>query len=174
MKRTEKQEIIEDLYEKFGSYSAVYIIDHNGMSVKDIDIMRRVVHSEGMYMKVVKNTFIKKAAEKHGDTYDSIYDTLHGVSSLMFSNVANMPAKLIKKVKSTVGSFPVLKGAYIEGCFYLGGDENLSMLAQLKSKEELIGDVISLLQSPIRNVISGLKKSSSEGIHSILKALASR
>lgn len=174
MKRTEKQEIIEDLYDKFDSYNAVYIIDHKGMSVKDIDIMRKVVHSEGMFMKVVKNTFIKKAAEKHGDKYSDIYDTLHGISSLLFSHVANMPAKLIKQVKSSAGNLPVLKGAYVEGCFYTGGDESLDMLAQLKSREELIGDVISLLQSPIRNVISGLQSSSSGSIHSVLKALADK
>lgn len=122
-------------------------------------------------MQVAKNTLIRKAMEATGNDYSELFGTLKGTSAIMFSEVGNAPAKLIKEVRKN-GDKPALKAAYIDSAVFIG-DNQLDALTQLKSKEELIGDIIALLQSPAKNVISGLKSGGNK-LAGILKTLEER
>ena len=123
-------------------------------------------------MLCVKNTLLKKAFEASENDYSGLYDLLHGETTLMLSNVGNAPAKLIKKFRDKNDTLPMLKGAFVEETVYLG-EENLETLSNIKSKNELIADVVALLQSPAKNVISALTSGGNK-LHGILETLSNK
>ncbi len=173
MTRAEKSQAIEQLKEKFGSTDFFYIADASTMTVDEVNKFRRACFEKGVEVKVVKNTLAKKALEA-GDAeknYEALYDVLKGPSALMFTDTANVPAKVIKEFRGD-GERPILKAAYIDTSVYVG-DDQLDALASIKSKEELIGDVLLLLQSPAKN-LAGALQSSATNLTGILKALEER
>jgi len=171
MKREEKQEIVKALAEQIKSYGNFYITDTADLTVAKINGIRRKCFDRGIAMQVVKNTLIKKALIEVGVDSEEIFGTLKGASTLLFSETGNAPAKLIKELRKE-GNKPVLKGAFIDSAIFIG-DNQIDALSQLKSKNELIGDIIGLLQSPAKNVISGLKSGGST-IAGLVKTLQER
>ena len=158
MTRQEKANIIEELSAKFQQNSHFYITDASGLSVAKVNALRRLCYDRGVEYGVYKNTLVKKALENVEGDFTVLSDTaLKGFTGIMFtSEVGNLPAKLIKEYrKKQDQKKPVLKAASIESEVYIG-EEHLAMLAELKSKPELIADVIMLLQSPAKNVVSAL------------------
>ena len=173
MTREEKTMVIDELKSKFTDASFFYIADSSGLTVEEINNFRSLCYEKGVEMRVVKNTLIKKALEAASEDngYEELYDTLKGPSSLMFAEIANTPAKVIEEFRKTFDK-PILKAAYIDSGIYKG-DDALKELSALKSKEELIGEIILLLQSPAKNVISSLKSGSST-IAGLVKSLQDR
>ncbi len=171
MKKEEKHEIVLDLKEKLTAHNNFYITDTSNLTVAQVNVIRRKCFEKGIKMQVAKNTLIRKAMEATGNDYSELFGSLKGTSAIMFSEVGNAPAKLIKEVRKN-GDKPALKAAYIDSAIFIG-DNQLEALIQLKSKEELIGDIIALLQSPAKNVISGLKASGGK-LAGILKTLEER
>lgn len=155
MRKEDKQQIVDDLTGKIKSYNGFYITDTSALTVSQINVIRRKAFEKGVKVQVAKNTLIRKAMEAVGTEYADLYDVLKGSSTLLFSETANLPAKLIKELRKT-GDKPVLKGAYVEESLFIG-DNQLDQLAALKSKNELIGDIVALLQSPAKNVVSALQ-----------------
>lgn len=168
MRKEEKQAIVEALTDQIKNYGNFYITDTADLTVVKVSSIRRKCFESGIVMQVAKNTLIQKAMEAAGVDSEELSGALIGHSTLMFSTVANAPAKLIKELRKT-GPKPVLKGAYIDSAVFIG-DEQIDSLATLKSKEELVGDIIGLLQSPAKNVISALK-SGGQTIAGIVKTL---
>ncbi|MCB9225305.1 MAG: 50S ribosomal protein L10 [Crocinitomicaceae bacterium] len=172
MTREEKSQYIEDLATKLSETGVFYVTDTAGLNVETVNQLRERCYKGNIELKVVKNSLLKKALEKvEGRNYEDLYGVLAGPTAVMFSEVGNAPAKLIKDFRKKFDK-PLLKGAYIEEAIYTG-DENLDFLTALKSKEELIGEIISLLQSPAKNVVSGLKSGGST-IAGLLKTLSER
>jgi large subunit ribosomal protein L10 len=174
MTREEKAQIIEELSEKFANNAHFYITDATGFTVAQVNNFRRLCFKSGIEYKVYKNTLIRKALEKQeGTDYSPLFTSLKGFSGVMFSKeVGNAPAKVIKEFRAKLEGKPVLKAASINSDLFVG-DENLTMLSELKSKNELIGDVIALLQSPAKNLISALT-SSKNTVAGLVKALEER
>ncbi|MES2730293.1 MAG: 50S ribosomal protein L10 [Bacteroidota bacterium] len=175
MTREEKAVIIDELKEKFASNPYFYITDTGGMTVADINNWRRMCFEKGIEYRVVKNTLIKKALESLPTDYSSFNDqVLTGFSGVMFSSESGKaPAALIKAYrKAKTSEKPILKGASIDSAIFIG-NENLDMLISLKSKEELIGEIIGLLQSPAKNVISALQSGGNK-LAGILKTLSEK
>lgn len=171
MRKEEKVAVIEQLKSTIGDYNHLYLADIGGLNSEQTSKLRRECFGSDIKLLVVKNTLLKKALESLEKDYSQLYDVLSGETSLMLSNVGNAPAKLIQSF-SKGNTKPVLKAAFVEECFYSG--DQLSELASLKSKDELIAEVISLLQSPAKNVISALKSAAGDKIHGELKALSER
>jgi large subunit ribosomal protein L10 len=172
MTREEKSKYIEDLAVEIQDSNVFYITDTSELPVDQINAIRRKCFNANISLKVVKNALLQKAFDKvDGKDFSELSQTLKGGTSIMFSEVGNAPAKLIKEFRKK-GDKPIVKGAYIDESIYIG-DSELSNLADLKSKEELIGEIIGLLQSPIKNVVSGLN-SSGDNISGILKTLENR
>ncbi len=172
MNREEKNQVIENLVEKLGSNPHFYLTDISEMAVEDTNKLRGAFHEQGIRVEVVKNSLLKKAMDRvEGNDYTELYDTLKGATSIMFTEVGNAPAKVIKAFRKT-SEKPILKGAFVEESIYIG-DNELDNLCSIKSKDELIGDLIALLQSPAKNVISGLKSSGST-LSGILKTLSEK
>ncbi len=173
MTREDKAKAIEVLKEKFNEASFFYVTDSSSLNVAQVNDLRQKCFENDIQMHVVKNTLIIKALEETAEEkgYTPLFDILKGPTSLMFSEVANAPAKLIKEFRKTHDK-PILKAAYIDSDVFIG-DENVAVLADLKSKEDLIGEVILLLQSPAKNVISALKSGGST-IAGLIKALEER
>ena len=155
MTREQKAVAIEDLKAKLADANIFYIADISGLNAEVTSNLRRACNKAGIKIEVVKNTLLSKAMEASDKNYEELPSTLKENSAILFADVANGPAKIIKdfRKKSTI---PALKGAYINEEIYLG-DENLDALVALKSKEEVIGEIIGLLQSPAQRVISALK-----------------
>ncbi len=174
MTREEKASIIEELTEKFANHPHFYITDASGFTVAEVNTFRRMCFKNGLEYGVYKNTLIRKALERQeGTDYSPLFDVLHGFSGVMFSKeIGNLPAKVIREFRVRKEGKPVLKGASIDASIYVG-DENLGMLSELKSKNELIGDVIALLQSPAKNVVSALL-SGKHTVAGLVKALEER
>ena len=174
MTREEKAQIIEELSTKFANHAHFYITDATGFTVAQVNNFRRLCFKSGIEYRVYKNTMIQKALERQeGTDFSPLFKTLHGFSGVIFSKEAgNLPAKVIREFRVKLEGKPVLKAASINSDLYIG-DENLNMLAELKSKNELIGDVISLLQSPAKNVISALL-SGKNTVAGLVKALEER
>ena len=174
MTREEKAQIIEELADKFANNAHFYITDATGFSVAQVNNFRRLCFKSGVEYRVYKNTLIQKALERQeGTDFSPLFKALHGFSGVIFSKeVGNAPAKVIAEFRKKVKDKPVLKGASIETALFIG-DENLQTLVELKSKNELIGDVISLLQSPAKNVISALLSGKST-VAGLVKALEER
>jgi len=172
MTREEKNQFIDQLASTLGESPIVYLADTSELNADDTSKLRRSCHKQGIKLQVVKNTLLKRAMDQdEGSDYSDLYDTLKGATSLMFAEVANAPAKLIKDFRKTHAK-PILKGAIIEDAVYVG-DENLTALSEIKSKEEMIGEIIGLLQSPIKNVIGSLQ-SGGQTISGVLKTLEQR
>jgi len=158
MTREEKEKIIEGLSQKFSENAHFYVTDASGFTVEQINNFRRQCFKSGIEYKVYKNTLIQKALERQeGVDYSPIFKVLSGFSGVMFSKeVGNAPAKVLKEYRKKMEGKPVLKAASIKSELYIG-DENLNTLADMKSKNELIGEIISMLQAPARNIISALQ-----------------
>ena len=157
MNKEQKNEVIEALKEKFSQYNNFYITNTEALSVEQVSKLRRVCFNKNVEMKVAKNTLIKKALESlNEERFSNVFDSLHGVTALMFSENAKEPALIISDFrKDTKGELPLLKAAFVDGDVFAGNDQ-LKALTTLKSKNDLIGEVIGLLQSPAKNVISAL------------------
>jgi len=171
MRKEEKQEIVQALAEQIKSYGNFYITDTADLSVGKVNNIRRKCFEEGIVVQVVKNTLIKKALIEAGVESEELVGVLKGASTMMFAESATAPAKLIKQLRKE-GDKPKIKAAYIQETTFVG-DDQLNALATLKSKEELIADVIALLQSPAKNVISALQ-SGGNTISGLVKALEQR
>src|SRR5689334_14213513 len=158
MTKEQKNEVIELLKGKFSQYSNFYVADTESLTVEQVGKLRRACFNKQVEMKVAKNTLIKKALESLDDKkYSGVYDSLHRVTALMFSENPKDPALIIStfRKESKDGDKPVLKAAFINGDVYTG-DKNLKALTQIKTKNELIGEVIGLLQSPAKRVLAAL------------------
>lgn len=173
MTKQEKNEAIEVLKEKFSQYNNFYITNTESLTVAQVSKLRRICFDKKVEMKVAKNTLVKKALEGlNNDRFSNVYDSLHGVTALLFSENAKEPAVIISTFrKETNGEKPVLKAAFIDGDVF-AGDDQLKTLTSLKSKHDLIGEIIGLLQSPAKNVISGLNAGGK--LASLVKALEER
>ena len=154
MTREEKSIAIEDLTAQLAGSNIVYLADISGLNAETTSNLRRACYKAGIKLEVVKNTLLAKAMEVSGNDYGDLPSTLKGNTSIFIAEVANAPAKIIKEFRKK-SKKPVLKGAYINSEIYIG-DELLDSLATLKSKEEVIGEIIGLLQSPAQRVISAL------------------
>lgn len=173
MTKEEKGQIIDALAEKFSQNAHFYITDASGLTVAQINAFRRLCFKAGVEYGVYKNTLIRKALEKQEGNYEDMFKVLHGFSGVMFSKEAgNAPAKVIQEYRKKQEGKPGLKAASIESALFIG-EENLKTLAELKSKNELIGEVVSLLQSPAKNVLSALL-SGKNTVAGLVKALEDR
>lgn len=171
MRKEIKSSIIEQIAATVGEYTNFYLTDIATLNAEKTSNLRRECNKQDIKLVVVKNTLFKKALEKVEGNFSELDVVLKGNTAVMFSNAANAPAKLIKEfAKGT--DIPKLKAAYVQESFYIGA-ENLDALVSIKSKNELIGDVIGLLQSPAKNVISALQ-SGGNTIHGVLETLSNR
>ncbi len=170
MRKEDKAIIIEQLGEKLKEYAHFYLVDVTGMNAEETSNLRRKCFGAEIKMVVVKNTLLEKAFEAAEIDYSPLYPVLKGTTAVFFTNVANSPAKLIKEVSKN--GIPGLKAAYAEEGIYVGA-ENLDALCAIKSKNEVIAEVVGLLQSPIKNVVSALQNSG-QTIHGVLKTLGER
>ena len=168
MKSSEKKVIIDNLQEQINSYNHFYLTDISGLNAENTSDLRRLCFSQNVRLVVVKNTLFRKALETSNKNVIEIYDALKGNTSVMFTENANVPAKLIKDF-SKKHSKPLLKAAFVEESVYLG-ENQLEALIAVKSKNELIADVVALLQSPIKTVLGQLQ-SGGNIIHGVLETL---
>lgn len=156
MTKAEKNQLIEDLAVTLTENDVVYLADTSELDAEATSNLRRSCFTQGIKLNVVKNTLLMKAFERvDGKDFTGLYDVLAGPTALMLSDTGNAPAKLIKEFRKKHPK-PLLKGAYVEEMCYVG-DDQLQTLVDIKSREELIGEVVTLLQSPIRNVVGALK-----------------
>ncbi|MCH5246190.1 MAG: 50S ribosomal protein L10 [Muribaculaceae bacterium] len=174
MKKEDKAIIIEKIAATLKEYSCFYLTETTGLNAEKTSELRRACFKNDIKLLVVKNKLLKKALESLEGDYSELFDSLHGSTSLMFSNTGNAPAKLIKEFtkKDKSVELPRLKAAYVEETIYVGADQ-LDALTAIKSKNELIGDVITLLQSPAKNVISALQSGGGK-LHGILETLSKK
>lgn len=171
MRRDEKNAIIENLARHIREYSHFYLTDIAQLNAADTSALRRKCFENQIKLVVVKNTLLKRALEMSQGNFEELFPILKGATSVMFTSSATVPAKLIKEFRREHGK-PVLKGAYVQESVYVG-DNMLDTLVSIKSREELIGDIIMLLQSPARNVISALQSGSTK-IHGVLETLSKK
>ena len=171
MRKEEKHEVVLALTETIAEYGNFYITDTANLSVAKVNDIRRKCFENGIKMQVAKNKLIRKAMEASEGDFSEMFDVLKGSSSILFSKSANAPAKLIKQLRRT-GDKPVLKAAYIDSSVFIG-DNQLDALVNLKSKEQLVADIIALLQSPAKNVVSGLQSGKNK-LAGIVKTLQER
>jgi large subunit ribosomal protein L10 len=173
MTKEQKNEVIEALKEKFSQYSNFYVTNTEALTVSQIGKLRRICFNKNVEMKVAKNTLIKKALESlNEERFSNVFDSLHGVTALMFYENAKEPALIISDFrKESKGELPLLKAAFVDGDVFAGNNQ-LEALKTLKSKNDLIGEIIGLLQSPAKNVISALNAGGK--LASLVKALEER
>lgn len=171
MRKEDKSTVIEQIASTVGEYTNFYLTDIASLNASQTTNLRRECNKQEIKLVVVKNTLFKKALEQVEGDFSALNPALKGNTAIMFSNNANSPAKLIKTFAKGI-DIPKLKAAYVQEGFYVGA-ENLDLLVSIKSKNELIGDVIALLQSPAKNVISALN-SGGQTIHGVLKTLSER
>ena len=170
MRKEVKDTIIVELGEKLKQYPHFYLVDLAGLNAEKTSDLRRKCFKNEIKLVVVKNTLLHKAFEASEIDFSPLYDCLKGNTAVMFANTANVPAKLLKEYKKE--GIPALKGAYAEESIFVGADK-LEELVAIKSKNELIADVVALLQSPVKNVVSALQ-SGANTIHGVLKTLGER
>ena len=157
MKKELKNQIIETISAELNAYPDFYITDISGLNATQTSTLRRECFNQGVKLTVVKNTLFNHViSASDNEELKSLTSTLVGNTAIMYTTVPSAPGKLIKKLQKTGFSKPIVKGAFVQGCAYIGEDK-LDQLASIKTKEELIADIIGLLQSPIRNVVSGLQ-----------------
>jgi large subunit ribosomal protein L10 len=168
MKKEEKNTIIDNLVKQIEGTKHFYVADIADLNAADTSTLRRKCFENDVELIVVKNTLLKKALEKIGSRFDELFDVLNNSTSIMLSETGNMPARMIKEFRKTHGK-PILKAAYVDECIYIG-DNQLETLINIKSKNELIGEIIGLLQSPSKNIISALQsgKNTLAGVVKIL------
>jgi large subunit ribosomal protein L10 len=171
MRKEDKSQLIETLTEDLKAAKYLYITDISDMNVENTSKLRRLCFKREVKLVVVKNTLLHKAMEKSGKDFGTLYDVLKGHTSIMIAEQGNVPAKLIKEFRKTSAK-PLLKGAYVEEMIFIG-DNKLEALMAIKTKNELIADVIALLNSPAKNVISALQ-SGGQKISGVLKTLSER
>ena len=171
MKKEVKNTVIAELGEKLKAYPHFYLVDVTGLNAADTSDLRRKCFKSEIKMVVVKNNLLRKAFEASEIDYSPLYDTLVGNTAVLFTEVANVPGKLLKEYKKA--GIPALIVAFAEESFFVGA-ENLEQLASIKSKNELIVVVVVFLQSPVKNVISALQASAGGKIHGLLQTLEER
>ncbi|MDP4266506.1 MAG: 50S ribosomal protein L10 [Bacteroidota bacterium] len=173
MKKEEKSQFIDTLTEDLKKFNNFYIADIGDLTVEKTSTLRRLCFKKNVKLKVVKNTLLKKALDRIGgdEVYSALYPILKGNTSLMFSESLNDPAKVIKEFRKK-NKKPILKGAFVQECCYVG-DNQLDSLVSIKGKKELIGDIIGLLQSPAKNVISALQSGGNK-LSGIVKTLSEK
>ncbi len=169
MKKEVKDTIIAELGQKLQEYAHFYLVELAGLNAQQTSDLRRKCFKNDIKLLVVKNTLLQKALEKSDVDFEPLYDVLKGNTAIMFTNVANVPAKLLKEYKKE--GMPALKAAYAEEGIYVGADK-LEELSSIKSKNEVIAEIVALLQSPIKNVVSGLNAGGK--VHGLLDAIAER
>lgn len=173
MTRKEKDQEINELIEEIKATNVLYLADSGSMTAAQTSSLRRAFFSNGIRMRVVKNTLLQKAMERvEGRDYSEVIPTLTGTTSMLFAQKGNAPAKVIQDFRRK-NKKPLLKSAWIDQAVFIG-DDQLAMLARLKGKEELIGDIIALLQSPIKNVIGALQGGGAHKIAGLVKTLQDR
>ena len=170
MKKEVKDTIINDLGELLKQYPHFYVVDLTGLNAKDTSDLRRKCFKNEIKLVMVKNKLLIKALDAAEADFSEIYPVLKGTSALMFTDVANKPAKMLKEFKDVN---PTLKAAYAEEMVFVGA-ENLGALAAIKSKNEVIADIVALLQSPAKNVVSALQGSAGGKIHGLLQAMSEK
>ena len=171
MKQEQKAQIIEEIAQDLANYSHVYVTDISGFTVSTVNQLRRLCFKRDVKLKVVKNTLLKRAMDQAEADYSEIYPVLNGATSIMLCNTGNVPARLIKEFRAK-NDKPLIKAAFIEETAYIG-DDQLEALCNIKSREELIGDIVALLQSPAKNVVSALQSGGSK-LAGIVKTLSER
>jgi len=172
MTRTEKDQLIDELVRVLAEKNVVYLTDASGLDSEATTSLRRECYKKDITVRVVKNTLLRKAMERTEDRdYTELYEVLKGQTALLFGDVGNAPARVLKEFRKK-HDMPILKGAYVEEATYLG-DENLEALTSIKSKEELVAEVIALLQSPMKNVVGALN-SGGNTLSGLVKALQER
>ena len=171
MTKEQKSKVIENLVKKLADVKSLYLTDIAGLNSKETSALRRACFNSGIELSVVKNSLLEKAMESSEKDFGDLKNTLIGNTSLMFSDIANSPAKVIKNFRKKSNK-PILKGAYLEESIYIG-DDKVDQLVQIKSKEEVIGEIITLLQSPAKNIINSLQSGGGK-LSSILKTLSDR
>ncbi len=171
MRKEDKKALIESLTAQLSEHNNFYLADVSTLNAEDTSNLRRMCFNRGITMRVVKNTLLHKAMEQSEREFDELYEALKGNTALMFAEAGSAPAKLIKEFRKK-SKYPILKAAFIEEMTYLG-DEQLDFLASIKSKDELIADVIALLQSPMNNVLSALKSGGNK-LSGILETLSEK
>jgi len=171
MTKEEKNQFIDVLDKSIQENSNFYLADISGLSAEESSNLRRLCFKREVSLQVVKNTLLKKALERNNSSFEELYDVLKGNTSIMFTDAANAPAKVIKEFRKKHDK-PVFKAAHLDASFYIG-EEYLDTLSELKSKNEIIAEIIALLQSPAKNVISSLQSSGSK-LSGIVKTLAER
>ena len=169
MKKEEKIKVINDLTLKLKATKTLYLTDISGLNASQTTALRRACHKANVKLSVVKNTMLSRAMDASDKNFGEIKNVLKGNTSLMFSESGNVPAKVIKDFRRKLDK-PILKAAFIEEAIYIG-DDQIDTLAAIRSREELIGEIIGLLQSPAKNVVSALKSGSSN-LSGILKTLS--
>lgn len=172
MRKEEKAVIIANIADTLKEYSCFYLVETNGLDAEKTSSLRRACAKADVKMMVVKNTLLHKALEGMEGDYSELYGSLKGATTLMCSNTGNAPAKLIKDFVKKDETLPALKAAYVEETVYVGADQ-LDTLCAIKSKAELLGDVVALLQSPAKNVVSALTGAGSK-LHGILETLSKK
>ncbi len=171
MKKEDKDLLIESLVQQLNENPYLYLTDISNLNVETANKLRRLCFRRGVQLTVVKNSLLRKAMEKTDKDYQDLYGVLKGHTSIMFAEAGNTPAKLIKEFRKQSDK-PILKGAYIEEMTYIG-DNQLDALINIKSRNELLADVIALLQSPAKNVVSALQ-SGGQKLSGIVKTLSER
>ena len=171
MNKKENNELIDVLNEMLDKNKNFYLADISGLTAEESSSLRRLCYKQNVTVQVVKNTLLKKAFDKNSTDFTQLDDILKGNTSLLFAEEAKAPASVIKTFRKKSDK-PILKAAHLEEEFYIG-DDNLSILSELKSKNELIGDIITLLQSPAKNVISALTSSKGK-IAGLVKTLSEK
>ncbi len=171
MTREEKSQVIQDLTGKLTDNPVIYLADISGLNASDTSNLRRACFKANVKLAVVKNTLLAKAMDSSDKDFGELPTVLKGNTSLMMAEIGNAPARVIKAFRKGKEK-PILKGAYVEEAVYVG-DDQLDNLVNIKSKEELIGDIIGLLQSPAKNVISALQSGGGK-IHGILQTLSEK
>lgn len=172
MKKEDKSLVIEKIAATLKEYSCFYVTETAGLDAEKTAALRKACFKADVKLMVVKNTLLKQALDSLEGDFSELYPTLKGSTSLMCSNVGNAPAKLIKSVVKKDDTLPRLKAAYVEETVYVGADQ-LETLANIKSKNELIADVVALLQSPAKNVVSALTSGGTK-LHGILETLSNK
>ena len=172
MTKQEKMAVINGLTEQLNSYPHFYLADIEALNAEQTAALRRQCYEKKIKFVVVKNTLLGKALENVNKADADLVATLKGSTSIMFTEVGKAPAQLIKEFRKSCEK-PVLKAAYVEGCTYIG-DNQLDTLCNIKSREELIGDIVLLLQSPAKNVISALQSNAGQKIAGLVKSLEER
>lgn len=172
MRKEDKALIIEHIKDVLGQYSCVYLTTTSGLNAERTSNLRRACFKADVKMLCVKNTLLRKAMEQCDTDYSELYDLMKGETTLLLSNTGNAPARLIKDFRQKNETLPALKGAYVEETVYAGEDQ-LEILSNIKSKNELIADIVALLQSPAKNVISALQSGGNK-LHGILETLSKK